>query len=307
MGSRGDTNGSRVGAGLCTFAALHFFAASAGAGQAVGHYFILDVSGSMAILGKDGKSRFEAAIDSLGSLLTGIDSRGEQAGVLLFSHRTGRCDDIEARVDITPKPRAGILRAISGLRPRGATPLSGSLDAAKEALARSRLPLKNVILLSDGFESCKGSPEDSARALREGDPAVRVHVVGIGAEKNLADKLRRIAMAGGGTYHGGNSAAQLMRALEDAMASRPEGPQDTEGAEAPILDPALIPSEVMFGLADQTEEPPPELKPKKQDERGPPLEPKKPEPAPKPSEAPKNRAPAAEKPDEPEMAPMPLL
>lgn len=294
MGSPGDPRGSRVRVGRCALVAVLLASAPAHAGQAIGHYFILDASGSMAIRGKDGKSRFDAAIDSLGSLLTGIDSRGEQAGLLLFSHRTGRCDDIEPRVDIIPRPRAGILRAISGLRPRGSTPLSASLDAAKAALARSRLGQKNVILLSDGFESCQGSPEESARALREGDPAVRVHVVGIGAEMNLAEKLRRIAMAGGGTYHGASSAAQLTRAIEDAMASRPEGPQESDGEE-PILDPALIPSEVMFGLAELGEEP-----------KAP--EPKKAQaPPPMPSEAPNQRAPAAEKPAEPEMAPMPLM
>ena len=130
------------------------------------------------------------------------------------------CTDSALLVGFGAQSRAPIRRAISGLRPRGQTPIAYALRQAAGDFAGLDSE-RALVLVTDGIESCGGNPVAAARELRE--QGIMIHVIGFGMN-NAADEdgasLRAIAEASGGLYLSANSAAELRRALEVTVGTR---------------------------------------------------------------------------------------
>lgn len=130
------------------------------------------------------------------------------------------CTDSALLVGFGAQSRAPIRRAISGLRPRGQTPIAYALRQAAGDFAGLDSE-RALVLVTDGIESCGGNPVAAARELRE--QGIMIHVIGFGMN-NAVDEdgasLRAIAEASGGLYLSANSAAELRRALEVTVGTR---------------------------------------------------------------------------------------
>jgi Putative metal-binding motif len=117
------------------------------------------------------------------------------------------------------------------LRATGPTPLASSLEATKDFLkpriaCDSAVPCRkyNVILLTDGAESCQGDPVAAAQALNAGITktiggvptpiSVKTYVIGFSTLATETTQLNAIAAAGGtGTAYFVKSRAELANAL----------------------------------------------------------------------------------------------
>src|SRR5882757_3663777 len=173
---------------------------------------VLDASGSMWGL-VDGQSKISAARQAVDSILSKWNP-ADRLGVMVYGHRSkGDCKDIELMVPVSKFDPARIKAAVDGINPKGKTPISDSLRAAAEAL-HSTENKANVILVSDGIETCAPDPCAAAAELKKSGIGFTAHVIGFDIADPIAKRqLQCIARNTGGVYLDAKNAGGLDTAL----------------------------------------------------------------------------------------------
>jgi Ca-activated chloride channel homolog len=201
---------------------------------------VVDSSASMNGQTSDRVRRIDAAKDAFRKVMPYLSEH--QVGLVMFGHRTpanseGCCSDIENVVPIGAFSPAGFNQAVMSMRPTGNTPLAKSLEVTRDMLvARSKDVSKEVIVLTDGNDTCNGHPQDVAAEMNRLGINVRIHVVGFAIKPEEEAQLRRIAQACDGTYHTANSAAALGKALKDVIEISPRtGPVALTAVEKALV------------------------------------------------------------------------
>ena len=192
---------------------------------------VLDSSGSMA--GKvGGKVKMDLAEQVVSDLVENMPA-DMNVGVLVYGARSPKaennCDDIELIQPIGPPNATALSAALHGVKPRGMTPIGGSLKRAAQVL--KDLPgSSTIVLVSDGTESCHGDPCQVARAVHEATGVdVKVHVVGLDVATGERDTLACVAQSGGGKYFAVSNEQQLRSALTEATAPPPAATECGKG------------------------------------------------------------------------------
>jgi len=205
--------------------------------------FILDASGSM--WGKAGDQvKITTAKAELTKLLKEVPAE-TQLGLMVYGHRSkSDCQDVELMAPIGAASAADIAGKIKGLNALGKTPIGYSLVQSVKAFTDRKGQNNNVVLISDGIESCDGDPCKAAAALAEAEIGVRVHVVGFGLTAEENKQLQCIAENGKGKYFTADSTAGFSEAVKGAI----ETAQATEppAAPEPAPPPAEKPRKVIF-------------------------------------------------------------
>lgn len=126
----------------------------------------------------------------------------------------------ESMVGLGPLERQAIIERIEDLNPKGKTPIT---DAVKQAIGElwQREASANVVLVSDGLESCDGDPCEADEAAKKSSVDFRMHVVGFDLGETDASQLQCMEKAGGGEYYTAANAGELTGALEQAVQVRP--------------------------------------------------------------------------------------
>ena len=174
--------------------------------------FILDGSNSM--WGQvDGVAKIETAKQVLGKLLSDLPA-ATQVGLVAYGHRLkGSCEDVEMMSGIGERDPQAIVKMVNGITPRGKTPISFALDLGSTAFAGREDENNNIVLISDGIETCKGDPCATTRDLMKLGINVRVHTVGFNVDEETRAQLRCIADAGNGSYFDADSTENLQKAM----------------------------------------------------------------------------------------------
>lgn len=179
---------------------------------------ILDASGSMRQ-----KLGTQRRIDVAKQTLTGLVSTlpaGTPFALRVFGREVGSCQtalDIPLAALDAEAARTRI--ANLDAKNEAKTPIGASLEQVTQDLA-SVHGNANVIVVTDGEETCGGDPAAAIASLRERAPHIHVSIVGLAIEDAaLAATFRRWADAGGGLYFDARDAGTLNRAL--ALAVRP--------------------------------------------------------------------------------------
>lgn len=154
---------------------------------------ILDSSRSMNAPFEGATTRIAAARTAVAQLL----ATAKTETPIAFHTHGGKCGWALA---VTAVPEA--------VAAEGQTSLEAALRAASA---------RTVILVSDGKETCEGNPCAAARALREANPDLVVHTVGVGVDAAGRSELQCIARMTGGTYFDATTAQQLATALATAL------------------------------------------------------------------------------------------
>ncbi|MDQ3657570.1 MAG: VWA domain-containing protein, partial [Chloroflexota bacterium] len=97
--------------------------------------------------------------------------------------------------------------------PIGWTPLALSLEEAAGDFPEDPSVSNNIVLLTDGEETCGGNPCEVAGAIREGATQVRTHVVGFALTDEQSDLINCIAEEGDGLNLRAANALELSDAL----------------------------------------------------------------------------------------------
>lgn len=185
----------------------------ASAEETPGVYVILDGSGSMWGQLPDGSHKITAAKEVVKGFVAG-DYAGRELAFRVYGHRRkGDCEDSELVVPFSA-PEAAISQMTTfaeGVNPKGKTPISRSLRAA---LADFGERSGEIILVSDGIETCGEDPCALVREWRATGVDVRVHVVGLGLVDKERSAMECISDAAGTEYRDAKSADELAAGLQ---------------------------------------------------------------------------------------------
>jgi len=183
--------------------------------------YILDASGSMLEPLSDGVPKREAAKEYLiEHLLTFAPET--HFGLRAYGHRLRWEDDAEASckdIELVTPIDIGRLTAIAGwlqdFETLGMTPLHAAVEAALEDFDTSDPNrLNNLILISDGIETCAGDPCGLVEMATRAGVNFTLHVVGLAVDEETRTQLSCMAEQGGGVYYDVFSSEELEAALK---------------------------------------------------------------------------------------------
>ncbi|MDQ2065571.1 VWA domain-containing protein [Xinfangfangia sp. CPCC 101601] len=204
---------------------------------------VLDASGSM--WGQiEGRAKLEIAREALGQVLASTPADSE-IGLMAYGHRSkGDCADIELVVAPGKGTAGAISSAANAMKFLGKTPLSDAVRKAAEEL-RYTEEKANVILITDGIETCNADPCALGQELEAAGVDFTAHVVGFGLSAEEGKSVACLAENTGGSYIQASDASSLVDALkttvvEAAPAPEPEpAPEPVKPALKHNVDPIL--------------------------------------------------------------------
>ncbi|MGI9465206.1 MAG: vWA domain-containing protein [Aestuariivirgaceae bacterium] len=206
---------------------------------------VLDASGSM--WGHiDGTPKIDIARHVMGQVLADLDGKAN-IGVLTYGHRTkGDCGDIETIIPVGKVDRGKYMAAISGLSPKGKTPITAAVRKGAEQL-RYTEEKATLVLVSDGLETCQADPCAVARELESQGIDFTVHVIGFDLKDKDTSSLQCLAKETGGTYFSADDADELGEAFDTVVVQAPK----PEPAPEPANTATLLKVEVVFSEGSQ--------------------------------------------------------
>ncbi len=195
--------------------------------KAVNIEFILDASGSM--LEKAGeRSRAEIAKEVI-SRLAGEIPPNIKLGLRVYGHRypesdkARSCEDIQLLSPLGSGDAGRMAEQLKGVQPRGWTAMGRSLEQAGEEMAAHLTNINNIVLLSDGKETCDGKPVEVAQRLKEGPARITVHTIGFAIDEDARKELEEMASVSGGSYNEAQDAQGLLDAVGKALVAARSG------------------------------------------------------------------------------------
>ena len=141
---------------------------------------VFDASGSMSGTVGLGIATPVTRIDEVRAALGAVlPSATKFRRVGLITYGPGPYQQCNVRLDLKPMPDAAapIMGVVNSLTPAGRTPLTSAVDAAAEVLDYQHKP-GVVVVVTDGEETCGGSPCDLGKKLHAGANQLTVHVIG---------------------------------------------------------------------------------------------------------------------------------
>jgi Ca-activated chloride channel family protein len=186
---------------------------------------VFDASGSMAGNIDSGIATTRPRIDEVRrALKTVLPNVTRLRRVGLITYGPGPYQQCNVQLDFKPIPHAAerILRDVSGLNPAGKTPLTAAVGQAAEVLDYRTKP-GVVVLLTDGEETCGGTPCELGRQLHAEAANLTVHVISFrfkniywtGQQSILDTKC--LAELNGGLYITADNEQELVEAFEKTL------------------------------------------------------------------------------------------
>ncbi|MEM7460574.1 MAG: hypothetical protein AAF331_14010, partial [Pseudomonadota bacterium] len=179
---------------------------------------IHDWSNSMWGTFADGSRKYQAGITALTNALD-AGFGGRDVGYRAYGHRQpGDCRDSElvSDFDALDTVRPTIVDTLGQVRPTGKTPITYSLQ---EGLKDFKGASGDILLISDGIETCDADPCDLMREWTASNVSIRVHVVGVGLNDLERTAMACIAEESGGTYLDADSSDGFDEALNQVSDS----------------------------------------------------------------------------------------
>jgi Ca-activated chloride channel family protein len=189
---------------------------------------VFDASGSMSGNGWGYGSETAGMVSRIdkvrASLAKILPSVTKHRRVGLITYGPGVWNQCNVHLDLAPQAdsTSRIMAAINALVPAGKTPLTAAVARAAEVLDFKNKP-GLIVLLTDGEETCGGSPCDLGKMLKREAAALTVHVIGlrvkgytwIGEESLLQTKC--LAERNGGLYLTVETEDELREAFEKTL------------------------------------------------------------------------------------------
>jgi OOP family OmpA-OmpF porin len=154
--------------------------------------FILDTSGSMKEFeGKE--SKLDKAKKSIIDTINQIDRTRFNISLITFGTSIGVNRGCKSKVSIAPSNDFdGLLKKIQTIEAYGSTPLANAISLSNRVV--KNIEKKMIILLSDGKETCGGSPVREARKLYERyGIKINLQVIGYAVDEATKRELKNIS------------------------------------------------------------------------------------------------------------------
>jgi Ca-activated chloride channel homolog len=186
---------------------------------------VFDASGSMAGNEMLGVATTITRIDKVRSALAKVlpaVTRFRRVGLITYG--PGPYQQCNVQLNFEPMPNAAerIMRDVNALVPAGKTPLASAVEQAAEVLDYRAKP-GVIVAVTDGEETCGGSPCDLGKRLHAGAVQLTIHVIGYRVkdfswtgEQSLID-AKCLAEQTGGLYITAETEQDLVEALEKTL------------------------------------------------------------------------------------------
>jgi len=174
---------------------------------------ILDTSSSMGDA-FEGSTKIDIAKSILIDLLPNIPSDAS-VGLRVFG---GKCDTTRQVFPVEPLDRIQLEQQIATVESSGRTPLAFNLLEAREDL-RGIYGGALLVVVSDGRDTCGGTPAAAAQELARSVPNLEIYVIGfdLADDPQARDELMAMADVGNGTYRAASTGAELLAALQESL------------------------------------------------------------------------------------------
>jgi Ca-activated chloride channel family protein len=186
---------------------------------------VFDASGSMAGNLDQGIATLKPRIDEVRSALAEIlpaVTRLRRVGLITYGPGPGQ--QCNVKLDLRPIANAAdiIIRDLNGLSPAGKTPLTTAVAEAADVLAYRKEP-GVIVVLTDGEETCGGSPCDLGKQLHATAAQLTVHIIGFRmkglswtGENSILD-AKCLAKENSGLYISAENRDDLVAALKATL------------------------------------------------------------------------------------------
>jgi hypothetical protein len=163
-------------------------------------------------------------------------------GLVAFGHRNAApCADSQLLAkpgELTAATR-GKLQFGAGFKPKLSKPIAAALGEAVKG-APSASGSLDIVLITDGLDSCKADVCATAKTLKQGMPALRIHVIGFDPKANQTLKsLKCVADNTGGVFRPATNAADLKQSLTAILdtVAPPRAPAAPAAAPVAVVPP----------------------------------------------------------------------
>ena len=175
---------------------------------------VFDGSGSMMAT-TDGVSRLQSAKSAMERVVPPV-SAIRPVGLTVYSGNFNKCDNV--RLLVPPELGSGpaILDALRDVQPGGATPL-GAAVRRSVTYFREQAQAGTLVIVTDGEENCGDNICELAAEIATATPALEVHVIGYGLDRQQEDSVRCLSSRNGGRYATVNTTGELVDALQQAL------------------------------------------------------------------------------------------
>jgi hypothetical protein len=174
---------------------------------------LMDVSDSMDESINMGR-KIDIAKDAMTDVVNSLS--GVNLGIRIFPADSFSCYS-SLISDISPIDikKTTLLTQIDDLYPRGYTPIEQSLRDSQSDF--SMYGSKEIILVSDGEETCDGDPCTAILDLRAQGFDITVHTIGFDISDEGRNQLLCISQATGGNHYDASDKESLMNAMSQAV------------------------------------------------------------------------------------------
>ncbi len=180
---------------------------------------ILDVSGSMAAW-IDGRAKMLQAMAALEKSIGALDAPHITVGFRAYGFDNtvektpeASCPNTDLLMPFAVGQSDNILAAARQLSPYGYTPIAASVTAAGEDLKAFADRRRQIVLITDGEETCGGDPIAAIRALADICVDTNLHIVGFDLDPKARAEMQANAAAGCGLYIDAPTAFELEEAM----------------------------------------------------------------------------------------------
>jgi Ca-activated chloride channel family protein len=186
---------------------------------------VFDASGSMSGNQTLGIPNSRARIDEVRAALAQVlPNATKHRRVGLITYGPGPYNQCNVKLDLKPTPDAAnlIMNAVNALVPAGKTPLTSAVEQAADVLNYRSKP-GVIVVVTDGEETCGGSPCTLAKQLRLTGDQLTIHVIAFRYDGfswtggNSVVDLMCLADENRGLYAKANSEEELVEALEKTL------------------------------------------------------------------------------------------
>ncbi|PJZ71175.1 hypothetical protein CH373_01265 [Leptospira perolatii] len=182
-----------------------------------GKLFILDGSGSM----NDYIGAFQKVHLAKKYIAKLIDQYSEDSeiGLIAYGNRIPGCGSSRLYFPLEKFKRTEFKNKLYSITPAGATPLAESIRIAGDYMKKKSTET-DLILVTDGVESCYGDPEKELQRLKQQGVRFKMHILGLGLKPEEKRIMQKIAESADGSYYNIDSDSDFANAITELSRNR---------------------------------------------------------------------------------------
>lgn len=186
---------------------------------------ILDASGSMGLT-IGGQTRMGAAKAAIKGYVTSVSGDPNiSLGLMVYGHKGSNstadkpasCAGADVVAGIGSVSSSTIDGYLATIKPTGWTPMGLAITNSQGAFAGKEGQTNEIILVTDGDETCNSNPVGAAGTIHNSAAKVKVNVIGFAVSVAEQSTLNGIASAGGGSFSVAATSEELVRKLNENL------------------------------------------------------------------------------------------